>query len=229
MTQEKNTIQPLDFIIIYIGGAFIAGWLQQLLRQLFPVLAEATAGRLVSGLWLQNGLMLLFLVLALHLRSASWQDIGARPLKDWKTVLGAILAGYLIYLLMTLAMNFLNSFLPNGLDAQNVSAYMQADDALWVKAFVLITMGVFGPIVEELLFRGYLYNSLCRNLSSPAAMLFTAIIFGAAHLDWQRFLPLAIGGYLLNVISVRFGSVFASVITHGVWNILMMVVYYLAL
>ena len=93
MTQEKNTIQPLDFIIIYIGGAFIAGWLQQLLRQLFPVLAEATAGRLVSGLWLQNGLMLLFLVLALHLRSASWQDIGARPLKDWKTILGAILAG----------------------------------------------------------------------------------------------------------------------------------------
>ena len=221
MTQEKNTIQPLDFIIIYIGGAFIAGWLQQLLRQLFPVLAEATAGRLVSGLWLQNGLMLLFLVLALHLRSASWQDIGARPLKDWKTILGAILAGYLIYLLMTLAMNFLNSFLPNGLDAQNVSAYMQAGDALWVKAFVLITMGVFGPIVEELLFRGYLYNSLCRNLSSPAAMLFTAIIFGAAHL--------AIGGYLLNVISVRFGSVFASVIAHGVWNILMMVVYYLAL
>ena len=145
MTQEKNTIQPLDFIIIYIGGAFIAGWLQQLLRQLFPVLAEATAGRLVSGLWLQNGLMLLFLVLALHLRSASWQDIGARPLKDWKPILGAILAGYLIYLLMTLAMNFLNSFLPNGLDAQNVSAYMQAGDALWVKAFVLITMGVFGP------------------------------------------------------------------------------------
>lgn len=229
MTQEKNTIQPLDFIIIYIGGAFIAGWLQQLLRQLFPVLAEATAGRLVSGLWLQNGLMLLFLVLALHLRSASWQDIGARPLKDWKPILGAILAGYLIYLLMTLAMNFLNSFLPNGLDAQNVSAYMQADDALWVKAFVLITMGVFGPIVEELLFRGYLYNSLRRNLSSPAAMLFTAIIFGAAHLDWQRFLPLAVGGYLLNVISVRFGSVFASVIAHGVWNILMMVVYYLAL
>lgn len=229
MTQEKNTIQPLDFIIIYIGGAFIAGWLQQLLRQLFPVLAEATAGRLVSGLWLQNGLMLLFLVLALHLRSASWQDIGARPLKDWKPILGAILAGYLIYLLMTLAMNFLNSFLPNGLDAQNVSAYMQAGDALWVKAFVLITMGVFGPIVEELLFRGYLYNSLCRNLSSPAAMLFTSIIFGAAHLDWQRFLPLAIGGYLLNVISVRFGSVFASVIAHGVWNILMMVVYYLAL
>ena len=221
MTQEKNTIQPLDFIIIYIGGAFIAGWLQQLLRQLFPVLAEATAGRLVSGLWLQNGLMLLFLVLALHLRSASWQDIGARPLKDWKTILGAILAGYLIYLLMTLAMNFLNSFLPNGLDAQNVSAYMQAGDALWVKAFV--------SVVEELLFRGYLYNSLCRNLSSPAAMLFTAIIFGAAHLDWQRFLPLAIGGYLLNVISVRFGSVFASVIAHGVWNILMMVVYYLAL
>ena len=41
MTQEKNTIQPLDFIIIYIGGAFIAGWLQQLLRQLFLRLFDA--------------------------------------------------------------------------------------------------------------------------------------------------------------------------------------------
>ena len=90
---------------------------------------------------------------------------------------------------MTLAMNFLNSFLPNGLDAQNVSAYMQAGDALWVKAFVLITMGVFGPIVEELLFRGYLYNSLCRNLSSPAAMLFTAIILAPPILTGSGFCP----------------------------------------
>ena len=229
MTQERNTLQPLDFIIIYIGGAFIAGWLQQLLRQLFPVLADATAGRLLSGLWLQNGMMLLLLVLALHLRQAAWQDIDARPLKNWKPILGAILAGYLLYLIMNWAMKLLNSILPNGLDAQNVSAYMQADDSLLVKAFVIFTMGVFGPIVEELLFRGYLYNSLRRNLSPQMAMLFTAIIFGAAHLDWQRFLPLAFGGYLLNVISVRFGSVFASAISHGVWNILMMVVYYLAI
>lgn len=50
MTQEKNTIQPLDFIIIYIGGAFIAGLAAAAAAPAFSCACRTTAGVLVSGL-----------------------------------------------------------------------------------------------------------------------------------------------------------------------------------
>ena len=45
-------------------------------------------------------------------------------------------------------------------------------------------------------------------------------------MDAQRAIPLAVGGYLLNVIAVRYQSVFASAIAHGLWNAVMIVAYY---
>lgn len=230
MTQKKTSLQPLDFIVIFIGGAFLAGWLQQLLFSLVPDLSKITVGLLLCGLWLQDLIFLMLLACFLRARAARWQDIGACRPQGHRPYLAAALSGALLYLLM-LAFTWvlLNSLLPGGLDAQNVSGYMQATDPLWVKGFVIFTMGVFVPIVEELVYRGYLYHSLCRFLTPNRAMVITALIFGCAHFDWQRLLPLAVGGYLLNVIAVRYRSVFASAVSHGVWNIIMMLVYYQAL
>lgn len=226
MTKQSNNIQPVDFIFIYIGGAFIAGWLQQILRGLFPSLGSTTAGSLLSGLWLQDVLMLAVLAYFLAARKTSWRMIGVRAPQGRHPYLGAAIGGILLYVLMTLLVQLINALLPNGLAAQNVQSYMQADDALWVKIFVVLTMGVFVPIAEELIFRGYLFNSLCRYLTPQMAMLFTAVIFGCAHMDAQRAIPLAVGGYLLNVIAVRYQSVFASAIAHGLWNAVMIVAYY---
>lgn len=226
MTQKQNNIQPIDFIFIYIGGAFIAGWLQQILRGLFPMLGSTTAGSLISGLWLQDGIMLAVLAFFLAGRKASWRSIGLQAPQGRHPYFGAAIGGLLLYVLMTVLVQLINALLPNGLAAQNVQSYMQADDALWVKVFVVVTMGVFVPIVEELVFRGYLFQSLCRRLSPQMAMIFTAVIFGCAHLDIQRVIPLALGGYLLNVIAVRYQSVLASAIAHGMWNTVMIVAYY---
>lgn len=229
MTQPKNRLQPLDFIIIYIGGAFLAGLIQGPLRAAFPFFTDSTAGLLVSGLWLQDGVMLALLVLCLKSRGARWRDIGARKPAGRGAILGAALGGFALYALMMALVQLLNAILPGGLAPQNVQSYMQPGDSLFTMIFVIITMGVFVPLVEEFIFRGYLYHSLCNQIPPRLAMLFCAVIFGAAHLDWQRFLPLALGGWLLNVISVRYQSTFASAISHGVWNAVMIVVYYLTL
>lgn len=229
MSQQKSSLQPVDFIIIYIGGALLAGWLQMLLYQSVPTLTESTAGRLISGLWLQDGIMLLILLLCLRVRHANGRALGACRPQGRRPVLGAVLAGLLLYVLMAVMVQLVNAILPNGLADQNVQSYMQPDDSLGIKLFVIFTMGVFVPIVEELIFRGYLFHSLLGRMTPNMAMLFTALIFGAAHLDWQRMVPLALGGYLLNVVAVRYQSVFASAISHGVWNIVMMILYYCAI
>ena len=229
MTQSQKRLQPLDFIIIYIGGAFLAGLLQGPLRAAFPFFSGSTAGQLLSGLWLQDGLMLALLLLCLKSHGAHWRDIGAVRPQGRGAILGAVFGGFALYTLMMVLVQLLNAILPGGLAPQNVQSYMQPGDTLATMAFVVLTMGVFVPIVEEFIFRGYLYHSIAVQSSPQLAMLFTALIFGAAHLDWQRFLPLAIGGWLLNVIALRYRSTFASAISHGVWNTIMIILYYFAL
>ncbi len=229
MTQPKNRLQPLDFIIIYIGGAFLAGLIQGPLRAAFPFFSGSTAGQLLSGLWLQDGLMLALLILCLKSHGAHWRDIGAVWPEGRGAILGAVFGGFALNALMMALVQLLNAILPGGLAPQNVQSYMQPGDSLFTMILVIATMGVFVPLVEEFIFRGYLYHSLCNQIPPRLAMLFCAVIFGAAHLDWQRFLPLAIGGWLLNVIALRYRSTFASAISHGVWNTIMIILYYFAL
>ena len=229
MTQPKNRLQPLDFIIIYIGGAFLAGLIQGPLRAAFPFFSGSTAGQLLSGLWLQDGLMLALLILCLKSHGAHWRDIGAVRPEGRGAILGAVFGGFALHALMMALVQLLNAILPGGLAPQNVQSYMQPGDSLFTMIFVIATMGVFVPLVEEFIFRGYLYHSLCNQITPRLAMLFCAVIFGAAHLDWQRFLPLALGGWLLNVIALRYRSTFASAISHGVWNTIMIILYYFAL
>ena len=229
MTQPKNRLQPLDFIIIYIGGAFLAGLIQGPLRAAFPFFSGSTAGQLLSGLWLQDGLMLALLILCLKSHGAHWRDIGAVRPEGRGAILGAVFGGFALHALMMALVQLLNAILPGGLAPQNVQSYMQPGDSLFTMIFVIATMGVFVPLVEEFIFRGYLYHSLCNQIPPRLAMLFCAVIFGAAHLDWQRFLPLALGGWLLNVIALRYRSTFASAISHGVWNTIMIILYYFAL
>ena len=228
-TPRANALHLVDFIFIYLGGAFLAGALQQVLHSMVPGLFATTGGRLLGGLWLQDLIMLALIAFFLHLRKARWRDLGFRRPCGRHPYLGAICAGVGLYLLMVVLIQLTNVLWPHGLAPQNVETYLVAGDALGEKLFVFFTMGAFVPLVEELLFRGYLYQSLAQDISPRLAMLFTALIFGCAHFDVQRALPLAIGGYLLNLICVRYQSVWASAISHGVWNSIMILLYYLAL
>lgn len=227
MTREKNSFHFLEFFIIYIGGNYVAGLLQAWLRTTFPALAETTAGRLLTGLWLQDVIILLLIFVFVRSHGASLGTIGVRRPQGRHAWTIAAIWGLALFFLMTVLIIFINAFWPGGLAEQNVQSYLVLSDALWVKLFVILTMGVFVPFVEELLFRGYLFTSLCNLVSPQTAMMITALLFGSGHFDIQRLIPLAIGGYLLNIIAYRSQSILTSAIAHGVWNIMMILQAYL--
>jgi len=92
----------------------------------------------------------------------------------------------------------------------------------WVLSFVHLV--VIAPLSEELVFRGFLFPALGKLMGRviPAAIV-TSIIFGAFHFDLVRFLPLSIGAFWFNYLYIRTGSIYSSMIAHGVWNFLMLV------
>jgi membrane protease YdiL (CAAX protease family) len=92
----------------------------------------------------------------------------------------------------------------------------------------LMVIGVvLAPLSEEMFYRGMIYPVFRRYLSPLWAMAVSGTIFGLAHFDLWRSIPLAIGGIGLCYIYEKTGSILVTTVAHGVWNLIMtlMVIY----
>lgn len=102
---------------------------------------------------------------------------------------------------------------------------------------IIITIGTFLGILwvvalgEELLFRGVVERALLDKWRSPIlAILISAVLFGAAHLGFQRFpnwdqaLLATVLGLACGLAYARTGSVRSSMVTHAcvvtTWRVL---------
>jgi membrane protease YdiL (CAAX protease family) len=90
--------------------------------------------------------------------------------------------------------------------------------ALEMSGFLLLALLV-GPIMEEVVFRGYLQSSLAKKTPTWAAILITSIVFTVGHnpmILWPMyFLYSATWGWIL----VRTGSLKMAVIIHVLSNL----------
>ncbi|MDO4281131.1 MAG: CPBP family intramembrane metalloprotease [Peptococcaceae bacterium] len=226
---KENNLKTLDFFVIFFGSACLTVFIKRALLSIVPELYATSTGNIIGSLWVQDGLFFLGVLLFLRLHGERLSILGWRLPKSATTVLGAVASGALLYLLMNMTALALNRLLPHGLAQQSVASYMQAGDGLAQKLVVWLTMGVLAPIVEETLFRGYLYQSIRNWLPTLPAMFLASLIFGATHMDVQRAIPLALGGFCLNLIAERQQSVLVSAISHATWNTLMIIAYYVAI
>ncbi|HTA46902.1 MAG TPA: type II CAAX endopeptidase family protein [Bryobacteraceae bacterium] len=82
-----------------------------------------------------------------------------------------------------------------------------------------------GPIIEELLFRGFLQPVLVDSMGVFPGILATSVLFGALHLAqnadiWQSGVLITLVGFVLGVVRHVSGSTRASAITHISYNAL---------
>ena len=225
MERKATKLTALDFLVGYFVAIAGAVGLISLLRACGGFWLTS-AGKLFSSIWVQDGLIALAVLLCLYLRGQGTSAIGLTRAKNAVSLARAALYGALIYILMDIALVVMNLVFSDGVKAQSVESYMKVGDSLGYIVFVVLSFAVVAPVAEELLFRGLLYNGLRNTMSSQGAMVLAALIFGLSHLDVQRALALSLGGYLLNLVSVKEESLWASIVAHGMWNLLMVLKFY---
>lgn len=89
---------------------------------------------------------------------------------------------------------------------------------------VAVSAGLLAPLVEETIFRGLLLRALLRRMQAPAAVLLSALLFGAVHipdnLSAAAGLPAFTGlGILLGAIAVSTGSLAGPIFLHAGFNL----------
>lgn len=93
----------------------------------------------------------------------------------------------------------------------------------------LVCFGVIIPIAEEILFRGIIYNILRRRTRIPVAMIISAFLYGAYHLNYIQGVYAFVMGCLMVYMYEYFGSFAWPVIVHVLSGVLAYLLTYTAL
>ncbi len=79
---------------------------------------------------------------------------------------------------------------------------------------------LLAPVLEEAIFRGYVYAGMRRRLRAPAAVLGSALLFGLLHNNLAVLAPVTLIGGVSAVLYERNLSLWPSIICHALNNTL---------
>ena len=86
--------------------------------------------------------------------------------------------------------------------------------------FLMVVIGA--PIVEELLFRGFLFSQLkTTKLGINGSIVLTSLIWTSIHLQYDLFLliPIFLLGLFLGYLMLKYNSLYLVIIVHAVHNL----------
>ncbi len=140
---------------------------------------------------------------------------------NWPGIAGLNLVG--IGVLM-LAFDYLGRFFPMPKNTPFDQFFDRPLDAYLTAVFAV----TFGPLMEELFFRGMLYPVLARRLGAIAGIFITAVLFGLMHFaqygrSWGAVLIIFLVGVVLTTIRAVTKSVASSFLAHVGYNTTLMV------
>ncbi len=97
---------------------------------------------------------------------------------------------------------------------------MLTEGPLATRLLMIVTVTLLGPVAEELMFRGVLFDAMSRVGGLFFAVVTTTLLFSAVHLDPAQAIPLLITGAFLGWVRATTGSVWPAVTAHVVNNTL---------
>ena len=160
----------------------------------------------------------------LHLRGVSVRRVGLRPFAQRRWIVLSIFCGVVTFFVMLLLTTWMTQLFPQWAKPQTVTELIMQARTGWEWLAAILIVSVLAPFSEELLFRGYMYHSLRQYKGVTFSIVITSLMFGCMHYDLFRLLPLTLVGCCLNLVSVRSGSLWGSILMHGTWNFMMTLV-----
>lgn len=120
-----------------------------------------------------------------------------------------------VYLSMPLVTT-INAF--SMLFSENAVAGISTDILEMPFILMLFLMGIYGPVCEELVFRGIVHSGYRKSASALQAMIFSALLFGLMHMNFNQALYAFAIGFMLVLLKEATGSILAPIIYHVVFN-----------
>ena len=89
------------------------------------------------------------------------------------------------------------------------------DMPMWV---MILSIGIFGPFIEEIVFRGVILQSFQRTGRIVGSIVLSSLMFGMIHMNFNQFAYGTVMGIMLALLVEATGSVLSSFIAHAFFN-----------
>lgn len=213
-----------------IGIALV--WLMYSLGVLTPLLAkdtgaapaepvQQTAGGILAGAMILGSFALVPLAL-LSVRGSLREFFGFR----FSGLKLGVLIGPVVTVLMFLVLALLNAVgyetmmraIFGDLDVQEpVKMIKEANDPALIVALGFAAV-ISAPIMEELVFRGYLFKAMAHFTGVQWGAIFSSVIFALIHGNLMALLPLCLLGWVMAMAYHKTKSLWVPILIHACFN-----------
>lgn len=137
----------------------------------------------------------------------TWTDILLSPVGYIVSLLGAVAVVYVMQLILPVV---------NWSEAQDVGFNNVISSADRIITFVALV--ILAPLMEELIFRGYLYGRLRTKMSALPAIVLVSVLFGVMHGQWNVGIVVGVMSVILCIAREMTGTIYAGILMHMIRN-----------
>ena len=207
------------------------GMLEAILAALLIVFLSLSIGASVSqpsiqftarnllGNFLLMVLLVLLIVIVLRLRGIDVGSLGGFYRISFLRVLstGAILL-FFAYPLILWSDIITQRIFGGGSSRQNIVEFFSGSRTLQQRIMIIVFAIAVAPVIEEFLFRFFLYNVIKRYFGRLLGITFSALLFAAAHVHFPSFVPLFVLGSCFAIAYEWSGSLLVAMTMHSLFN-----------
>jgi len=221
---EKQKFTIKDILIVFVLAGLLAVGLQFALSYI-PYFANMEIED-ISGINFTILYLLQTIVLALPVgivvlirKNIRLNDFGFENF-NIKSILKFAFLGYAYYLVIMMIISLASAYMKlkvPGFEAQESHIPLIGDNSIGsILTIAIITL--FAPIIEEVIFRGFIFKTMMAKWHKWLAFVMSALVFATIHMEFQSILPLFILGLILNWMFFRTKSIYPGIFFHIVNN-----------
>ena len=179
---------------------------------------QFTAHNLI-GNFILMGFLVLFIVSFLWLRGFDVGSLGGFYRISFLRTLstGAILL-FFAYPLILWSDIITQRLFGGGSSRQTIVEFFSGPRTLEQRIMIIVFAIAVAPVIEEFLFRFFLYNVIKRYLGRLVGVTFSALLFAAAHAHFPSFVPLFVLGSCFAIAYEWSGSILVAMTMHSLFN-----------
>jgi len=163
--------------------------------------------------------LVLFIVTFLQFRGLDVGSLGGFYRISFLRVLstGAILL-FFAYPLILWSDIITQRLFGGGSSRQNIVEFFSGPRTLDQRIMIIVFAIAVAPVIEEFLFRFFLYNVIKRYFGRLIGVTFSALLFAAAHAHFPSFVPLFVLGSCFAIAYEWSGSILVAMTMHSLFN-----------
>jgi membrane protease YdiL (CAAX protease family) len=163
--------------------------------------------------------ILLFIVTFLQLRGFDIGSLAGFFKIGFVRALGTgIILLLAAYPLISLATTLTQSLFGSDLSRQNIVELFSGSRTIEQRIMIIVFAVAIAPVVEEFLFRFFLYGVIRRYFGRFFGITANALLFAAAHTHLPSFVPLFVLGSCFTIAYEWSGSILVAMTMHSLFN-----------